>query len=1298
MIKIHKLGRRVLCVLLAATMLSTVSTSTVSSLDLMISTSLLASASSSVSITEEAGAEETVYAEWSAVTDATGYNVYVKASGGSYEEVDTMLVREYSDYFRVDVPGLAAGSYVLKIVPVIDGVEDTSKQAETSTLTVESYDRTGFSFYDEDTGTYDYAVGAYNSDGTLKDDAVVLYLTEDTKDSMSLEVTTSSSGSTTTATGIQNILNLYKKGYDDRPLCIRVIGEITDPETLEDGDLLFSGSGDSKRLTAGITLEGIGEDATLNGFGVRIKNISGMEVRNIGIMLVDSDEGDSLGLQQSDDHIWVHNCDFFYGEAGSDADQAKGDGSLDCKKSTYVTFSYNHFWDTGKTNLLGLSEDTTEGLYITYHHNWYDHSDSRHPRVRYYSAHVYNNYYDGNAKYGIGATEGSSVFSESNYYRNCKYPMLISMQGTDIADGEGTFSEEDGGIIKAYGNYMEGQTAYVTYAEDSIDFDAYEVSSADEMVPSSVTTAQGDHTYNNFDTSDMMYDYTADDAEDVPEIVTSEAGRLNGGDFDWEFDDDVDDTDSDVNEELMSALQSYTSGVVAIGSGFSTSSEEDDTTSSDTSASDTSSSDTSNTSSTDTDTYTEGDIFCSPDGDGSGTSIDDPASVLDAIEEIEAGYTIYLLEGTYTFSETIVIDEDNCGTDGAYKTIKAYNDAEVVFDFSDQGAADDSLRGIVLDGDYWHFYGFEITKAADNGMLLSGNYNLIECMVFNDNQDTGLQISRYSSSAETIDDWPSYNTILNCTSKNNCDDETMENADGFAAKLTCGEGNVFDGCMSYNNSDDGWDLYAKEETGAIGVVTIQNCVAFRNGYTEYGEGYGDCDGNGFKLGGGGVGTAHVIINCLAFENLNAGFTDNNNPKLASLTNCTSYNNGVGANGKSNYMTYRCTDDGCDFSNLISYYSADNLTSNLGATGLTSIANDKFVGTMQTSIYYNSGSDTGYYYVTDLIDIENGDKSGEEVELTDDDFVSVTAPEMGTDFDTEWRNEDGSINTQGFMEMAESSTYYTVLGAHFAEVDTSDDTATDGSTDTEDTDTEDMDTDTDDADSSTEVDASEYVHNFTENGLSSNFYTISGNLSTSKGTVTYNGLTLTQCLKMETATSITFTAPSDGTLTLVFLETDANIKVNGSTYSCEDGTGVITLTVSAGTNTITKADTANLYYIVYAPNETSDTEDTSTTTTTAEESGTTTTTTTTITTTTTTGVTVPVSEDVAASLYGDVTLDGYVNLADSIYLAQSIAGMVTLSDEASANADVDQSGIVDQLDASILLQYQVNLLDTLPYTK
>jgi pectate lyase len=109
---------------------------------------------------------------------------------------------------------------------------------------------------------------------------------------------------------------------------------------------------------------------------------------------------------------------------------------------------------------------------VTYHSQWYDHSDSRHPRVRFYSAHVYNNYYDGISKYGVGATEGSSVFVEGNYFRNCKYPMLISMQGSDVFNETKnandysdmpTFSKENGGIIKAFNNYVTGQRRFVAY-------------------------------------------------------------------------------------------------------------------------------------------------------------------------------------------------------------------------------------------------------------------------------------------------------------------------------------------------------------------------------------------------------------------------------------------------------------------------------------------------------------------------------------------------------------------------------------------------------------------------------------------------------------------------------------------------------------------------------------------------------------------------------------------------------------------------------------------------------------------
>ena len=503
---------------------------------------------------------ESAYIEWDNFANADGYNVYISNQNGGYTQLDNELIRLYKDgsssYWRADAVGLKAGNYKFKVVPIVDGNEDTASQVESENITVEAHDRTGFAWVNGAT------TGAYNLDGTIKDNANIIYVTEDTKNTVSLDVQTSSSGKVENAKGLQNILDLYKKGYEYKPLVVRIIGKVTDPSTLDGGDIVISGSGSDKRINCGITFEGIGEDATLYGYGIRVKNASNVEIRNIGVMLTDSDEGDSIGLQQENDHVWVHNCDLFYGEPGSDSDQVKGDGALDCKKSTYITFSYNHFFDTGKSNLLGLSENTTDNLYITYHHNWYDHSDSRHPRIRFYSAHVYNNYYDGNSKYGVGACLGSSVLVEGNYFRNCKKPMMISMQGSDTS---GTFSKEDGGMIKAYNNYMLGQESYIPYLQDNKSFDAFEVSSIDDKVPSSVTSLQGGKTYNNFDTSSIMYEYKADSPEEAKNKVEKYAGRLNGGDFKWTFDDSKDDESDKLSAELKNALESYESNLLSVG-------------------------------------------------------------------------------------------------------------------------------------------------------------------------------------------------------------------------------------------------------------------------------------------------------------------------------------------------------------------------------------------------------------------------------------------------------------------------------------------------------------------------------------------------------------------------------------------------------------------------------------------------------------------------------------------------------------------------------------------------------------
>jgi hypothetical protein len=209
------------------------------------------------------------------------------------------------------------------------------------------------------------------------------------------------------------------------------------------------------------------------------------------------------------------------------------------------------------------------------------------------SVHVWNNYYDGISKYGVGSTTGSSVFVEGNYFRNCKFPMLISMQGNDMYAGTGnynasnsTFSDEDGGIIKSFGNVITGSTSsYWPYNASSLltkgnmvsasslnvdtkkHFDAYEVSNRNEQVPATVKAFQGGGSYNNFDTNaSLMYSYTADAAADVPAKVVGwyGAGRLNHGDFKWTFDNSTEDTNYGVIEELKTALINYESSLVGI--------------------------------------------------------------------------------------------------------------------------------------------------------------------------------------------------------------------------------------------------------------------------------------------------------------------------------------------------------------------------------------------------------------------------------------------------------------------------------------------------------------------------------------------------------------------------------------------------------------------------------------------------------------------------------------------------------------------------------------------------------------
>lgn len=491
------------------------------------------------------------------------YTTY-KYNENSYSDGQTTWnEKSYSNVCRVDVLGLSAGEHTISITP--DG-----GSATTVTATVLNHDRSGYAFSGSDTP------GAYNKDGTLKSNAKVIYVTKDTAKTVSLDIT-NSKGVTTTYTGLQNILrnSVLKTSASDLSLDIRVIGKLSiddlDAYDSSAEGLCIKNNVNASKNPVPVTIEGVGHDATIWGFGLFARDSSHVEISNLGIMCF---LDDGISLDTDNDYTWVHNVDIFYGSTGGDSDQAKGDGSLDVKgKSNWQSYSYMHFWDSGKSSLCGMKSETSDSR-LTYHHNWFDHSDSRHPRIRTQTVHIYNNYFDGNAKYGVGVTMGASAFVEQNVFRNPHDPMMSSGQGTD-AMGDGTFSGETGGIIKAYNNmffqlgYNNVKFQYITnldYPDDN-DIDAYVVTNRSDTVPSSVTAVSGGSTYNNFDTSEDLHlaDGSLTEPKDALSNVVKFAGRHNP-DFAWTFDNAEQDSNYSLIKELKAAVVAYdNTGLSKIG-------------------------------------------------------------------------------------------------------------------------------------------------------------------------------------------------------------------------------------------------------------------------------------------------------------------------------------------------------------------------------------------------------------------------------------------------------------------------------------------------------------------------------------------------------------------------------------------------------------------------------------------------------------------------------------------------------------------------------------------------------------
>ncbi|MBQ6621283.1 MAG: right-handed parallel beta-helix repeat-containing protein [Mogibacterium sp.] len=267
-------------------------------------------------------------------------------------------------------------------------------------------------------------------------------------------------------------------------------------------------------------------------------------------------------------------------------------------------------------------------------------------------------------------------------------------------------------------------------------------------------------------------------------------------------------------------------------------------------------------------------------GDGTAAS---PYDLQTAIDLCRAGQEIRVLPGHYELTSALVIRREQSGTADAPKRIRCRTAPEkpAILDFLGTSHALEILA------DHWEIDGLTVTRGF--GFCIQGSHDKIRNCVARDNLETGFLIRHPDIRADRAD-WPSDDLVEDCISVCNCDD-SEHNADGFACKVAAGDGNRFVRCLSALNSDDGFDLFAKNRR--IGAVRLEGCISCLNGYRLEADGAlrkTAGNGNGFKLGGSGLAIAHSATDCEAFGNKGAGFTSNSNPHLA-LSGCRSGNNG-----------------------------------------------------------------------------------------------------------------------------------------------------------------------------------------------------------------------------------------------------------------------------------------------------------------------------------------------------------------------------------------------------------------------
>ena len=462
-----------------------------------------------IDIIKVSGTSEAAYLTFNKYNDITTYDYYLSYNNGEYNLLDEKSVYTRalnSSTYRADLFGLKSGTYNIKVVP--HGIDVAASIANMSVI---SYDRSGYAHYNYS------GVGAYNDDGTLKDNAIVLYVTDENKNTIELSfggITVKGIGNILNSVGADNgtgVCNEERGGIPNSnqgilktlgeagiPLVVRFVGCVSNSglykkatfsassTPLIDGLTIYNSpdyggtvgdNGHMARMKSAkdVTLEGVGSDATIDGFGFHFMCESAypdlgksFEVRNLTFINTPEDAIGMEGVQVSAnaaselsasvERCWIHNNEFYGPDIANaaESDKSEGDGSCDFKRGQYLTVSYNYFEGCHKTNLVG-SADTSLQFNLTYHHNYWKLCKARGPLARRANIHMYNNLFEGQTDYALNTRADAYIFSEYNMFYACKNPYRV-----------------DGGAIKAYNDsvasalYNEGYPTIVTNKNDIV--------------------------------------------------------------------------------------------------------------------------------------------------------------------------------------------------------------------------------------------------------------------------------------------------------------------------------------------------------------------------------------------------------------------------------------------------------------------------------------------------------------------------------------------------------------------------------------------------------------------------------------------------------------------------------------------------------------------------------------------------------------------------------------------------------------------------------------------------------------